>query len=157
MNAYARLNPDSAEANLLKQVSLNYDDILKIWSEGLVKMRREETVSVDKNSEYNKENETKYSDRDKSYLDAVNRGDMETAQRMVDEVANKSLSESKIRLPDGKLRTVYHGTNTGNFTVFNPDYIGMSSGDDGFFGMGFYFAYSPGEAKYYGAKRVISA
>ena len=98
-----------------------------------------------------------YSSRDTAYLSAVKRGDMETAQRMVDEVANKSLSESKIRLPDGKLRTVYHGTNTGNFTVFNPDYIGMSSGDDGFFGMGFYFAYSPGEAKYYGAKRVISA
>ena len=29
----------------------------------------------------------KYSDRDSSYLDAVNRGDMETAQRMVDEAA----------------------------------------------------------------------
>jgi hypothetical protein len=29
----------------------------------------------------------KYSDRDSSYMDAVNRGDMETAQRMVDEAA----------------------------------------------------------------------
>lgn len=52
MNAYARLNPDSVEANLLKQVSTNYDDILKIWSEGLVKMSREENfVSIDTSSE----------------------------------------------------------------------------------------------------------
>lgn len=94
---------------------------------------------------------------DASYLDAVNRGDMETAQRLVYEAAKNALSDSKIRDENGKLRVVYHGTNTGDFTVFNPDYIGMSSGDDGFFGMGFYFAYSKGEAKYYGAKRIISA
>lgn len=95
--------------------------------------------------------------RDTDYLDAVNRGDMETAQRMVDEAANIAMPDSKIRTEDGRLRVVYHGTNTGNFTVFNPDYIGMSSGDDGFFGMGFYFAYSKGEASYYGAKRIIPA
>ena len=65
--------------------------------------------------------------------------------------------DSKIRDENGRLRVVYHGTNTGDFTVFNPDYIGMSSGDDGFFGMGFYFAYSKGEAAYYGAKRIIPA
>lgn len=52
MNAYARLNPDSVEANLLNQVSTNYDDILKIWSEGLVKMSREEDfVTIDTSSE----------------------------------------------------------------------------------------------------------
>ena len=107
--------------------------------------------------QYEGKSEVKYSDRDSDYLDAVNRGDMETAQKMVDEAAEKALSESKIRLPDGKLRTVYHGTNTGDFTVFNPDFIGMSSGDDGFFGMGFYFAYSKGEAQYYGANRIIPA
>lgn len=95
--------------------------------------------------------------RDTEYLDAVTRGDMETAQRMIDEVASDLMPDSKIRTEDGKLRKVFHGTNTGEFTVFNPDYIGMSSGDDGFFGMGFYFAYSKGEASYYGANRVISA
>ena len=78
-------------------------------------------------------------------------------REMVDEAARNSMPNSKITTKDGKLRIVFHGTNTGDFTVFNPDYIGMSSGDDGFFGMGFYFAYSEGEASYYGAKRIIPA
>ena len=94
---------------------------------------------------------------DDAYMDAVNNGDMETAQRLVDEAAKKAMPDSKLTTEDGRLRTVYHGTNTGNFTVFNPDYIGMSSGDDGFFGMGFYFAYTKGEAAYYGARRIIPA
>lgn len=94
---------------------------------------------------------------DLAYLTAVESGDMDTAQIMVESAANVAMPDSKIRTEDGRLRTVYHGTNTGDFTVFNPDYIGMSSGDDGFFGMGFYFAYTKGEASYYGAKRVIPA
>ena len=69
-------------------------------------------------------------------------------REMVDEAAKNAFPDSKLTTKDGKLRIVYHGTNTGDFTVFNPDYIGMSSGDDGFFGMGFYFAYSKGEASY---------
>jgi len=94
---------------------------------------------------------------DRDYMSAIERGDTETAQRIVADVAIEAMPDSKIKTEDGKLRTVYHGTNTGDFTVFNPDYIGMSSGDDGFFGMGFYFAYSKGEAAYYGARRVIPA
>ena len=95
--------------------------------------------------------------RDAEYLSAVERGDMETAQRLVDEAAEEALRSSKLRNKNGKLRRVFHGTNTGDFTVFNPDYIGMSSGDDGFFGRGFYFAYTKGEAGYYGARRIIPA
>lgn len=101
--------------------------------------------------------EIRYSTRDAEYMQAVESGDMETAQRMVDEAAEEKMPESKLRTKDGKLRKVYHGTNAGEFYEFNPDYIGSSSGDDGFFGMGFYFAYSKGEASYYGAKRIISA
>ena len=99
----------------------------------------------------------KVAERDRAYMDAVNRGDLDEAQRMVDEAARDMMSESKIKTKDGKLRKVYHGTNSGDFTEFNPDYIGMSSSDSGFFGKGFYFAYSKEEAKYYGAKRIISA
>lgn len=94
---------------------------------------------------------------DKDYLDAVEKGDEEVQKHLVREYARASMPDSKLVDENGNLRMVYHGTNTGDFTVFNPDYIGMSSGDDGFFGMGFYFAYSKGEAKYYGAKRVIPA
>ena len=52
-------------------------------------------------------NDIRYSDRDSSYLDAVNRGDMETAQKMVDEAAKKA----------GYSVTTYHGTDK-DFTVF---------------------------------------
>lgn len=106
----------------------------------------------------------RYQDRvtpaeDAEYLELAQNPEANEARlrEMVDEAANKMLSKSKLRTEDGKLRKVYHGTNTGEFTVFNSDYIGMSSGDSGFFGKGFYFAFSKGEALYYGANRIISA
>jgi hypothetical protein len=94
---------------------------------------------------------------DEDYFTAVESGDEEVQKHLVREYAKASMPDSKLVDENGDLRVVYHGTNTGDFTVFNPDYIGMSSGDDGFFGMGFYFAYSKGEASYYGAKRIIPA
>ena len=99
----------------------------------------------------------RYSISEEAYLSAVKAGDMEQAQKMVDKAAERQFADSKIRTKDGRLRKVYHGTNAKDFTVFDADYIGSSSGDDGFFGMGFYFAYSEGEARYYGRKRMISA
>lgn len=56
---------------------------------------------------------------------------------------------------NGELFEVYHGTNNGEFTKFNKDYIG-SSNDAGWYGKGFYFAFSESEAKTYGNK-VIKA
>ena len=56
--------------------------------------------------------------RDAEYLAAVERGDMETAQRMVDEAAERAFANSKIRDEDGKLLKVYHGTDA-YFTVFD--------------------------------------
>lgn len=99
----------------------------------------------------------RYSSRAEEYMDAATKGDTEKAQRLVDEAAEIALKDSKLRTPDGKLRKVYHGTNSTDFNVFDSDYIGAASGDDGFFGMGFYFAYTAGEASYYGRKRIISA
>ena len=55
---------------------------------------------------------------DAKYIDAVNRGDMNTAQRMVDEAAEIALANSKIRDEDGKLIVVYHGTDS-EFNVFD--------------------------------------
>ena len=68
----------------------------------------------------------KLSDRD--YLDAVNRGDMETAQRLVDEAAKKT----------GYTIKAYHGTPGERFTVFDDKKIGSNT-DPGIFGRGFYF------------------
>lgn len=97
------------------------------------------------------------SDFDSAYSAAVEQGDTDKAKELVAQAAEASMPDSKLRTPDGKLRVVYHGTNSGDFTVFDPQFIGMSSGDSGFFGRGFYFAYSNGEASYYGRKRIIPA
>ena len=75
-----------------------------------------------------------YSDRDSSYIKAVESGDMETAQRMVEEDAEKAFSNSKVRGSDGKLRLVYHGT-VNDFTVFDRQFANI----EGDFGKGYYF------------------
>ena len=58
--------------------------------------------------------DVRFSDRDSSYLDAVSRGDMETAKRMVIESAKKS----------GFKYTVFHGTGNFGFTEFVKDGFG---------------------------------
>ncbi len=55
---------------------------------------------------------------------------------------------------DGNLFEVYHGTNN-DFTKFDSNYFG-SSNDMGWYGPGFYFAFTEGEAKTYGSKVMKS-
>jgi hypothetical protein len=54
---------------------------------------------------------------DAEYLDAVNKGDMETAERMVREAAKAA----------GYTDKAYHGTPIGGFTSFDRDMIGSNS------------------------------
>ena len=72
--------------------------------------------------------DSKLSDRDSDYMDAVNRGDMKTAQKMVDEAAKKAGYDVK----------AYHGTPNSDFTQFDYEKIGSNT-DSGIFGRGFYF------------------
>lgn len=75
-----------------------------------------------------------FSERDKEYDDAVKRGDMETAQRMVDEVAEEALKGSKARLDEdgdywegeGELAPVYHATYS-DFNVFDRNKLGENT------------------------------
>lgn len=64
---------------------------------------------------------------DAEYLEAVNKGDMGAAQRMVREAAARA----------GYDVFAYHGTK-GDFTVFDKEKIG-SANDEGYLGRGFYF------------------
>lgn len=59
-----------------------------------------------------------YSVDDAAYMEAVESGDMETAQRMVDAAARAAMPKTKILDEEGKLLTVYHGTSE-KFTVFD--------------------------------------
>lgn len=55
--------------------------------------------------------------------------------------------------PEGSLLPVYHGTNSGEFYEFDKKLIG-SANDSGWYGRGFYFAFSEYEAGTYG-KNVL--
>lgn len=58
---------------------------------------------------------------DAAYMDAVQSGDMETAQRMVREAAAKAMPNTKVVDEDGLPKVVYHGTPLGGFTEFDTD------------------------------------
>lgn len=82
--------------------------------------------------------DTKYSlsETDNTYLSAVESGDTETAQKMVDEVAKEN----------GYTIKAYHGTGY-DFTVFDESKQGSNYEDWGRLGKGFYFAPDKKEAK----------
>lgn len=80
----------------------------------------------------------RYSDRDTAYMDAVNRGDKETEQRMVDEAARAA----------GYTEKAYHGTGE-DFNIFSEDKIGKRN----VWGKGFYFGKSKGIADDYASWR----
>lgn len=82
--------------------------------------------------------------KDKAYLDAVNRNDMETAQRMVDKASKAA----------GFDTDAYHGTNQGDFTEF--DWGATQRADGGFYGRGHYFTKYENVAKQYG-NRIVRA
>lgn len=74
---------------------------------------------------------------DQSYLDAVNRGDTETAQRMVDEAAK----EWGAYVKRGRVKAFYHGTKK-SFTVFDKEKLSDT--------LGFFFTEEKAEAQDYG-------
>ncbi len=84
---------------------------------------------------------------DAAYLDAVERGDMATAQRMVMEAAKLAMPNTKVVDEDGEPKVVYHGT-PNNFNAFSKEMFGTST-DRGIWGNGFYFSDSEQYAKTY--------
>ena len=81
-------------------------------------------------------------EEDAAYMDAVKRGDMETARRMVHDAAAKA----------GYAVESYHGTDADFFT-FDKDRVGKGTDQ---FGAGFYFASDKNVAGHYG-KRIIDS
>jgi hypothetical protein len=87
-----------------------YDEIDRVFGDGDKVMRQARAESEDDKT-------IKQTRRDTEYLDAVNRGDMETAQRMVDEAAREA----------GHKYHLYHGTNA-YFTEFDLRKFGGRNG-----------------------------
>lgn len=94
--------------------------------------------------------DVQFSDRDSDYMNAVESGDMETAQKMVDEAAKYA----------GYNESGYHGTGA-DFNIFSEEKIGGRN----VWGKGFYFGKSKGIADDYasfrerkgGKYRIVSA
>lgn len=107
-----------AVENVLVEFRYRQDAIAK----GLIET---DTVQFDEDS--NMPFADRFTDQDREYLDAVERGDMETAQRMVDEAARAAGYNSP---------KVYHGTQA-RFNVFDESKIGSANGRSE--GSGFYF------------------
>ncbi len=87
---------------------------------------------------------------DAAYLDAVNNGDMETAQRMVMEAAKLAMPNTKVVDEDGNPKVVYHGTKN-EFTVFGED---ISSKKPWTYEGTYYFTDNEANAKTYGGRSV---
>ena len=75
--------------------------------------------------------------RDRIYGDALARGDMDTAQRMVREAAARAMPDTKVVGEDGLPKVVYHATPE-KFTAFDKDKI--FSTNSATFMEGFYFS-----------------
>jgi hypothetical protein len=111
---------------------------------------------VDKFVEGYKEKGRKYSDReekiterDSDYMDAVNRGDIEIAQKMVDEAAWEA-GYRTYSMKDGSPSKVFHGTQA-KFTVFSHD---ARTVHGKYFGKGFYFTDSRNAAEFFAGNNL---
>ena len=124
---------------------LSYDktmrDILKGTAQHQTLGSITETSLADNIAQFQKEvnnfkqkNKINYSMRDTAYTTAVESGNTEDAQRLVDEAAEEALENSEARLTDrgefrmgaGKLATVYHATYN-DFTVFDRARLGENT------------------------------
>ena len=84
------------QLGIAHKILRDYDSVKDAWDD-LIKKQS-------KNARYSSQ------ETDADYMDAINRGDMETAQRMVDEAAKKA----------GYTEKAYHGTSSFGFTKFDP-------------------------------------
>jgi hypothetical protein len=88
---------------------------------------------------------------DSAYMSAIERGDMDEVQRMVDEAANVSMPNSKVRDKSGKLIPVYHGTRD-MFYKFDTSVKGGVNGTAE--GFGIYTSDNPEVTAAYGDRQI---
>lgn len=140
---YAVASPQSKEARITNRAGVEtLEQAYDLWTKGIIKsaenLRNMERESTD----------TKYQGRaesqDTEYLDAVERGDMETAQRMVDEAAKASGAYTQYGSYTPEL--FYHGTRAEGFTEFRYSRKNQTGTD---YGKAFYFTTDYEKAKGY--------
>ena len=87
-------------------------------------------------------------EEDAAYMEAVEKGDMETAKKMVRETFKKSFPNNKIVHSDGSPVLLFHGTSEKGFNTFDTEIGGETSG---VLGTGGWFTTSPEIAQHYAA------
>lgn len=97
--------------------------------------------------------EQNFSLREQDYQAAVQNGNTSEAQQLVDEAAEESMPNSKIRSRTGKLLKVYHGTNA-EFTVFDTSKQGGVNGTNE--GYGIYLSDSQEVTGAYGTRQIAA-
>lgn len=100
-----------------------------------------------------RKNNSQNSISDEAYMDAVRAGDMDEAQRIVDEAAEQALKDSKIRGEDGKLIRVYHNTDA-EFNEFDTAKYGGKTGKAE--GYGIYLTDDQETASNYGGRQIAA-
>lgn len=97
--------------------------------------------------------ETRFSlkDLDLEYLSAVESGNTQEAQRLVDEAAEVAMPESKIRGQDGRLAQVYHGTRDMFWRFDTAVKGGVNGTAEGF---GIYTSDNPAVTSAYGDRQL---
>lgn len=130
---YSVARPQSEEARITMRAGVEtLEQAYDLWTKGIIKsaenLRNMERESTD----------TKYQGRaeaqDTEYLDAVERGDMDTAQRMVDEAAKVAGAYTQYGSYTPEL--FYHGTRAEGFTEFRYSRNNQTGTD---YGKAFYF------------------
>ena len=138
---HPRIRPSEALFNCLRNIAKISDTNGADLNEGSAFSMPENDDEVSYSFEITPEQDTEY-------LDAVNNGDMETAQRMVDEAAKDA----------GYTIKAYHGT-TADFNTFDKNKIGQGYTLFASQGFGFYFTESEAVANnsYGKGQRVVGA
>lgn len=90
-------------------------------------------------------------ERDREYLSAVESGNTQEAQRLVDEAAEAAMPESKIRGQDGRLTPVYHGTRDMFWRFDTAVKGGVNGTAEGF---GIYTSDNPAVTSAYGDRQL---
>lgn len=122
--AYADLKPNSQAARVLAETMDSLEEMERLFTEGVREAgekTKEEAVTRmnEEKMHVNEEMPFSVEDPDTAYLAAVERGDMETAQKMVDEAAKAAGWNPVVR---------YHQT-AEDFTVFDPKHTGAGTTD----------------------------
>ena len=137
---------------------LGYDGVVSdVIENDLVDTTYSETqiVAFDANQIKNIDNKMPTNNTDIRYSLKDNKG-KELSQEQLEYFKNSKIRVKNIDgwdtiSSDGQLFEVYHGTDSDEFYIFDKNTIG-SANDMGWYGKGYYFAFTEGEARTYGGR-----